>query len=301
VEKILLKHDPTATICHFFFKDAVAQGELTSALCSILHQLFLSNRSLLGHCEHQIRAAGPMLSSDSTGLWGVFKDAINCPEAGQVICVFDALDECDRRGFEKLLRIIRNFLMDNSSREQNSQIKFLITARGYPYILSEFEDFGSSYTHLSLSDDYAGGRALQQEINLVVGYRLDRLSTKKELKDVRKNLIRKALVQQGSEQRTYLWVKLVFDLLDNNDIDTSEEWERLAKNPPDTVFTVYETLLAQVAPCDIPKVEVLLHLVAAAKRPLTLEEMNVAIYVRKFIGVYSKADIDMPGENNFRN
>lgn len=299
VEDVLPSDDPAATVCYFFFKDNSEQASLPNALCALLHRIFHENSSLADHCERQIKAAGSNLHSDSTSLWAIFETAVSHQDVGQVICVLDALDECDPSGCRTLLRLLKGSMLSSTSSIRQGRIKFLITTRGYPEILDEFQDFESACIHLS-GDSTGEKQQIQREINLVVDHRLAKLSAKKRLSPDRRTWIREALRYPESEQRTYLWVSLVFDVLDRNFNDTQAGWEKLIKNPPTTVFRAYEKLLERVDPEDMERVKILFDLIIAAKRPLTLSEVNIAIHVRDRIGAYSEAELDLAPNENFR-
>ncbi|KAK1764019.1 hypothetical protein QBC33DRAFT_211496 [Phialemonium atrogriseum] len=299
VEDVLPSDDPAATVCYFFFKDNPEQASLPNALCALLHRIFYENSSLADHCEGQIKAAGSNLHSDSTSLWAIFETVVSHQDVGQVICVLDALDECDPSGCRSLLRLLKRSMLSSTSSIRQGRIKFLITTRGYPEILDEFQDFESACIHLS-GDSTGEKQQIQREINLVLDHRLAKLSAKKRLSPDRRTLIREALRYPESEQRTYLWVSLVFDVLDRNFNDTQAGWEKLIKNPPTTVFRAYEKLLERVDPEDMERVKILFDLIIAAERPLTLSEVNIAIHVRDRIGAYSEAELDLAPNENFR-
>jgi hypothetical protein len=129
---------------------------------------------------------------------------------------------------------------------------------------------------------------------------LAKLSAKKNLSLERQHEIREALQEPMSDSRTYLWVSLVVDVLDRNFKDTPEEWGKLIKNPPTTVFRAYESLLSHVEDEDISQVKLLLNLVIAAERPLTLKEMNIAIEIRDRTDINSEGELDLSSDKSFR-
>lgn len=103
-----------------------------------------------------------------------------------------------------------------------------------------------------------------------------------------------------SDSRTYLWVSLVVDVLDRNFKDTPEEWGKLIKNPPTTVFRAYESLLSHIDVEYVGQVKLLLDLIIAAERPLTLREMNIAIEIRDRTDISSEGELDLSSDENFR-
>ncbi|KPM35904.1 hypothetical protein AK830_g10685 [Neonectria ditissima] len=295
VENVLPYGDSPTTVCYFFFKDCPEQRSLSNAICALLHRIFYQTSNLVDPCKEQIRAGGQTLNSDSTTLWRIFETAVSHTKARQTICVLDGLDECDaaeRRTFIRLLSaLIRPGWLSPPS------VKFLITTRGYPEILEEFERFPAC-TVIS-TESKQEKVAMRQEINRFVQYRLRELSTKKSLSQDSQDLIRMTLQGEPSEPRTYLWVSLVFDVLDQNFEDTIHRWQKLLRHTPKTVFEAYEKLLQRTSKGDKEKVKLLFHLVIAAERPLAVPEMKVALYVRDAEGASSEDDLYLPSDEKF--
>ncbi|KAF6792671.1 ankyrin repeat protein, partial [Colletotrichum sojae] len=166
---------------------------------------------------------------------------------------------------------------------------------------SAMESYGRSW---KLAYVHATEDQIQKEIELVVDQKLAQLSAEKGLSNERQSLIREAFQNSGfqSEKRTYLWVSLVFEVLERNFDDRRSQWRKLINNPPKTVFSAYAKLLESVDQVDKSKVRVLLNLIIVAERPLTLQEMNVAIHVRERErnSIDSEADLDLMPEHSFR-
>jgi len=99
-----------STVCFFFFKDRVDDCmNSTNALCAILHQLFTttSTSGLIKYALKSHREYGPKLTKNFFELWQILSDCVTSPDAGEIICVLDALDECkedSRREFIETLK-----------------------------------------------------------------------------------------------------------------------------------------------------------------------------------------------------
>ncbi|KAF6823878.1 ankyrin repeat-containing protein [Colletotrichum musicola] len=304
VETVIPRDSRGSTVCYFFFKDTEEQKSLKNALCALLHQSFLSKPLLAEACEAMIKSQGEKVSSDVTGLCKVFTEATNQEKSSQLIFVLDALDECDPADFPTLIRFLRGFSnKENTVGDRKPRVKFLVTTRGYPVIVDELLAFESTLVYLS-GDSKDEKDQIQKEIGLVVVDRLAKLSAKKNLSDATQSLTRNALQNSGfeSEQRTYLWVSLVFEVLERNFDDRRSQWQKLISNPPKTVFPAHARLLESVNLEDKHKVQVLLNLIIVAEWPLTLQEMNTAIHVRERErnGINSETDLDLMPEDSFR-
>lgn len=108
-----LKSTETHTVCYFFFKDNEKQGSLTTALCAILHQLFSRQRHLIRHAIPAWGSDGIKLSGETSELWRIWLAAARDPEANNVTCVLDALDECDNTERTKLISLLTEFYRES--------------------------------------------------------------------------------------------------------------------------------------------------------------------------------------------
>lgn len=212
--------------------------------------------------------------------------------------MFDALDECAAVDRNDLIEKLNSFMTDQY--QNQSRIKFLVTTRGYPQILDKFS-LSSDMIHLS-GDGKAEKDQIQSEISLVLDFKLNELAEKRDLKPAQDYTMRQSLRLKCDEQRTYLWLKLVFEVLDRTFPRSAKDWKKHIVNPPGTVFKAYEALLNQVSKNegDRESIRVLFHLIIAAHRPLTLREMNVAINVREYLGSRDESSMDLLSDSQFK-
>ncbi|KAM5436543.1 hypothetical protein MferCBS31731_005821 [Microsporum ferrugineum] len=97
----------SATICYFFFKDQ-DQNTLNQATCALLHQPFSHKPLLIRHAMPEYSKNGPDLVNITSSLWNVLVAAGRDPEAGPVIFILDALDECRGSDLRNLLQRLKN-------------------------------------------------------------------------------------------------------------------------------------------------------------------------------------------------
>jgi hypothetical protein len=115
-ERLLTNKVTTSSVCYFFFRNGVKDRMgSASALRAILHQLFLndSSRELIKygvkkHHEHQ-----DSLKRSFSLLWKLLMDCAEAPESGEIVCVLDALDECDE-GREELIKELELLYSDRT-------------------------------------------------------------------------------------------------------------------------------------------------------------------------------------------
>src|SRR5205807_1047014 len=140
-----LKNQASAIVCYFFFKDdSNEQKTATFALCAILHQLFVQEKSLCKYAEEAFKTTGEKFTEDVGTLWDILVKAVAEGGCGDVICVVDALDECEERALTPLIRHITRL---PGSQNSNIPLKFLVTSR--PYHRIEIE-LGSRDTTIRL-------------------------------------------------------------------------------------------------------------------------------------------------------
>ncbi|KAL0942886.1 ankyrin repeat protein [Colletotrichum truncatum] len=299
IEEVLYEEDPKATICYFFFKDDDPQARsFTSASKSLLHCLLSSKECLLDGCKKEF----PNSPSDISGfrqVWSAFSSASREPSAGSVICVLDALDESDPEQRKDFLSHIRMYLNKD---ESVRGAKFIITTRGYPQIINEFTKFPSRKIHLDGDNDEEKTQ-IQKEISIVMDYRLQELKEKvPDISESTLDIIREGLSRNGKEQRTYLWMHLMFELVEKRRWGNRAKWRALFQNPPDTVAKAYGKLLESVQPESRREVRTLLALILAAERPLTLKELSIAVCARTNTEESQKFDFDdVLEEGEFKN
>lgn len=116
------------TTCYFFFKDDFEdQKEIAGALCCILHQLFLQQPALLSEdILSQFEDGGEEIFTTFQDLWLILIEIISHENIGEVVCIFDALDECEEKGQSELTRALSKFYDTGSSM---SSLKFIVTSR----------------------------------------------------------------------------------------------------------------------------------------------------------------------------
>lgn len=96
-ERRLTTNVATSTICYFFFKDGDDERMYApKALCAILHQL-IPNTPTSGLIQHALpshKNYGKRLTDNLSELWRILVNCVKSPDAGEVVCALDALDEC---------------------------------------------------------------------------------------------------------------------------------------------------------------------------------------------------------------
>ncbi|KAL6838127.1 hypothetical protein V8C40DRAFT_279665 [Trichoderma camerunense] len=291
--KYLIDHGlpRSATICYFFFKDQ-DQNTIRQALCALLHQLFTQKPALINHAMAKFRTDGNGLINSTESLWEVLRNVINDMQAGPIIIVLDALDECLESDFQNLIKHIE--IQFSETHIAQGKLKCLLTCRPYEQIVSRFQCLRDHFPNIRIPGEEESD-AISQEINCVITHRAARLSKKNNLPPEIKNYLEHRL--WGTPNRTYLWVFLIFNYLEKETFKkTLKEVESIITTLPKSLNEAYEQILNKSK--DNPMVGKALSIILVANRPLTLSEMNVAVNMDKTI--HNFHDLDLEQEQYFK-
>lgn len=121
-----------STVCYFFFKDGQNQRTRgADALSALLHQLF-ENTNLITHALPSYTRYGEKLRNEFSELWDILIRAADDPNAGEIICVLDALDECEENARNRLIEKLVQFCSHRKTSQNLSlRLKFLVTSHPY--------------------------------------------------------------------------------------------------------------------------------------------------------------------------
>ncbi|KAI1194987.1 hypothetical protein F5X97DRAFT_335665 [Nemania serpens] len=270
----VLPSSATRTTCYFFFKDDFDdQRVLEGALCCLLHQLFTQKPALLSDkILEGFREEGDQSSPPFSKLWDILIAATRNHRDGEIVCIIDALDECVG---QKLLAeaVTKHY----SNGKGNSTLKFLVTSRPYLRIQHVFQDLKESQPTIHLSGESEEEvDKIAQEITICIEQRIEQLCKRLKLAKEEKQILYEELAT-GSH-RTYLWVHLVFDVIEDAVFLTRDDLRTSIRNLPRTVEEAYERILRKSR--DPENARRILHIVVAADRPLHLTEMAAVLTFR---------------------
>ena len=290
--KYLIDHvlPQSATICYYFFKDE-DQNTVRQALCALLHQLFSQKPSLIQHAMKQWDKDGLGLINSRESLWTVLGDAVQDPQAGSVIIVLDALDECAELELETLIGGVERQLRHNQL--GHGKMKYLLTSRPYEQIVSNFCRLVNVFPYIRIPGEEKS-EEISEEVNHVILCRVDRLAVERKLSAQVKNHLRNLLLTV--QHRTYLWVYLVFEYLKTNDFKkTTKGVESTIQILPKNIDQAYEQILKKTK--EHWMVRKALSIILAASRPLTIPEMRIAMEMDKTSQSMDSLDLEEKEED----
>ncbi|KAH0594647.1 hypothetical protein MHUMG1_07481 [Metarhizium humberi] len=276
------------TVCFFYFKDDNdKQNSATSALCAILHQLFTTKKFLVKHAMPEYENKDQKFTNEFSTLWEICTAALNDADCGNVICVLDGLDECELLTRNLLIDSLIKFFSASGSRDTNSFLKFIVTSRPYGAIERRFyspRTTAPPTIRLKMEDETT---AISRDIELVVKAKVDEIGHIKSLPASARADLQKRLISNAD--RTFLWVSLILQMVEESARVSRAALNDIATTIPGTLHAVYDKILHHVSNDEASRK--LLHIIVAAVRPLSLEEMNVALNITRCD--HSNEDLDL--------
>lgn len=293
VEKLLPSDD--TNVCYFFFKDeGKQQKSASSAVCALLHQLYSKSPALIKHALPVFNKEGEKLQDLFSDLWAILQASLTDSKAGNMICVLDALDECEESGRILLIDALKQFRSKHDWDSTHGYVKFLVTSRPYQSIERKFRFLENAMPRIRLAGEDET-ESIKREIDLVIKHRVAELRDVLDLDTKAAENLELKLISM--DHRTYLWLKLVlFELENNFSASTSKKLLAFIEVIPKTVDEAYEAILNRST--DKQLARKILNIVVAAQRPLTLNEMDVALAIGD--SVKFEAELDLEGERNLR-
>ncbi|KAK2593245.1 hypothetical protein QQS21_009044 [Conoideocrella luteorostrata] len=279
VDKDLKASCTSASICYFFFKDNDEQNNLATALCAVLHQLFGMHPHLLRHALPSWQSNGKKIQQESDELWHILEAATSDNAFSNTICLFDALDECRPSDRTQLIEKLEKFYTKSHLSAQSKKwLKFLVTSRPYDDIHEGFRPATQLFPYIHVRGEEENDQ-IHEEINLVVNMRVAKLGESLQLPPETQERLGQQLLQM--EHRTYLWLHLVMDDIHTTFGNSLQPEQESIQLIPNSVGDAYAKILNRVPSNKVSDVRMILRIVVGARRPLTIEEMAMALGIAK--------------------
>ncbi|KAJ5363029.1 hypothetical protein N7541_003873 [Penicillium brevicompactum] len=292
-----LEPSKTRAVCYFFFKDDdESQMSSATALSAILHQLFSQRVDLINpYAMKDYKVEGQKLPGLFEKLWNILLKAAQDSKAGEIICILDGLDECPKNERSQILKALITFYKDLCFQDRKARLKFLITSRPYLDIERQFTELDQDFPEIRLSGENES-ESISREIDMVIKSKLQKLSKALSLSPKERSTLEEELL--AVPQRTYLWATLVFDILNAEVQPTRKKLREIVASIPPTVDDAYEKILSRIE--DRGQARKLFSIIVAASRPLTLNEMNVALTIDENHRSYDDLKEDLDNEQRFK-
>ncbi|KAI8256446.1 Vegetative incompatibility protein HET-E-1 [Colletotrichum sp. SAR11_239] len=270
---ILSRQASEATVCYFFFK-AGEEGRHHShqALCAILHQVFKEHAKALNFAMKEYSSSDSKnFTQNIEKLWDILCETSDSLSNRQIIVIIDALDECSevtRNRFIDLL--VSTFPQMIGSRKLLGRLKIIVTSRPWPSIETRFRYL--SCVRLRGENETS---SLSRDIEMMVQAKVGKLRVEGTITPEACSILETTLAQ-GAD-RTFLWASLVLETISKLPSRKLSAVKSTLEDTPADLDQLYETALLDVE--DHVAVTRMLQIVLAATRPLTLDEINMAMCI----------------------
>ena len=268
------KHDPI--ICCFFCnEDLASQNDALGILRSMIFQILLERRALFEHAISALdRAHGQAhLLESFTRLWELFQDMACDKRLGPLYIVIDALDECKKTLRQRLLENIAA-LIEKLKAAGTQVVKFFLTSRPNVGIGDHFTQ--TLFRQIPLEESQT---EINQDISLVIAQRVDRIAKRLHAKQAMVELMQSSLLKGAG--RTFLWVRFVLELMDEELCATPDDFVRILNDLPPDLETMYGKLLNRIPRAHHKGAMDVLQAIIVSPRPLLCEELNIIWTISK--------------------
>jgi NACHT domain len=251
----------------YFFCDSSSEDRTTATgiLRGLLYQLVRQQPELLRLILPKYNDRKERLFSSFDSLWGVFMDVVNDPSTGKKYIIIDALDECESRSQETLLKQFKQSFHPSTSGYAAPNIRILITSRPHPEITEYLEQFNNK--------DISSFDESKRDMELFISERVAQLKARKKYTEKIAVEVTRILMQ--NEEGTFLWIGIACDELDKIQ---SKDVIQYLKCLPSKLYSLYQRLLDRCVQSnpDEAKIKRLLSVITVSRRPLSVSELSLA-------------------------
>lgn len=269
-------------VCFFFFKsDNVEQNSGITALQAVLHQVLHSQRQLLSTAVQELQQ--PSDVRDMRCMWKALVTILQQPDAREVICVLDGLDECEAGARRQLIEMLSSHFSPKSQpAHRHTKLRVIITSRHDNALKVAFDRPLHHGTNMSNAPERIIIRlrgedetdAISHDIGLVIDAEIAEITEiglpAEILDEFRTQLVARA-------DRTFLWVTLIIQHLKERVVAGASRRELQDILRSRDIYVIYSQLLSTRP--HVAKARKLLSIVLGAMRPLNTAELSIALAI----------------------
>ncbi|KAH7336681.1 hypothetical protein BKA65DRAFT_371878, partial [Rhexocercosporidium sp. MPI-PUGE-AT-0058] len=275
--------DIPLTICFFFCHETpTTRPNACHILRSVLYQLLSANRSLIRYAS-ELRSRGAKSIGEVSTLWRIFEAISEDQISGNIICLIDALDECEPRSRAQLLRYMGHFIAtQQNSPHKWGHLKFVLTSRSEIAVSDDFKNnFGVHFRFLISAEDETEN--INNSVALAVKDRVSKIASTFGLSERRRLQLENRIISNAD--RTFLWVYIVLDKVEDTlnrfPLDRLDEaLDEMLSTLPSKLQGLYQKFLDERPEHFQHDAERVLQIILVAFSPLTLGELKTILAIR---------------------
>ncbi|KAK7417462.1 hypothetical protein QQX98_004582 [Neonectria punicea] len=272
----------------FFFMDGVGnQNNASAAISALLHQLYQSQHGLIAHAMKKFEGTPGHIFTRFSTLWPILVNSIDDAKTRDIVWVLDGLDECESKSLRQFITSFKIFFDSHCSAENRlSKCSFKVILLSRPHSLIQqtlglFTDRdlihpNNNKFRLSGEDE---SQAITTDIIRFAQWKINDLASASALPtEVLERLQGKLVV--GADF-TFLWISLIIKMVDDSTVNGISVAGVEAILNTTSLNDVYQHLLRGTSREFPGKTRKLLSIILASARPLTVDEMCVAVEVEE--------------------
>jgi len=206
------------SVSHYFCQgtDDDAQNNATAILKSLVWMLVIQQPHLIKHLRTEFkRKSKPVFNDEITlkAISRVFKKMLKDTELSSVYLIVDALDECDG-GLQELIELI------SASLELSDRVKWLVSSRPNVDVFAALKKLDTGTLDNVSASINLDVRDQEVPVDAYIKHKLSALEGRDGYTEAVMNEVSEMILQR--EEKTFLWVALVFKELDRKNNDLKE-------------------------------------------------------------------------------
>lgn len=266
-----------STTCYFFC-DTNNEKEDTgeAVLQGILHQIFTAHPFLLQkHALPYYQSMGSRLFLSFGTLCDIFEKICFDRNTGNIFCVIDGFDECEKSSRKHLIRLFKRIIEAKRTRKSSGAqfLKVLMMGRPEETVHTSFQ--GLKYASIIQLDNHIP--EITKDIGEVVHAEVGKLQHLWSERSDMRPMIESTLIARANG--SFLWVSLVLEVLREPPETSEDDLEKQLESLPGTLEGIYGTILEAIPSRRQKMASRILTFLVATARPLRLWEIGVALAV----------------------
>lgn len=260
--------EPGATVSYFFCENRDDKHNTAISLLRGIMWKFIQQRPvLIEHLISTFKVQREQLFTHGSfeTLWRIFNDMIQDGRLGTAYCVLDGLDECEEVSLELLCNKLRELL------PTPTQLKLIVVSRQIPECLSR-----AMRSALRIRLDPDSDEEVSKDVETYVAFKMIQLVIEKRYPEKLHVHVENVLRQRSCG--TFLWISFAIDNLMKVSLAETQE---CLDSIPAGLEGIYERMLLQVRENGRQTVADILHWAALAVSPLSVEQLGVAIEIKR--------------------
>ena len=266
IDQMRLYHSHTAT-CFFFWDDKYAlQKNAVALLRGILFQIFHHRQNLSIHALNSWRDTAGKAFEEASVLWRICTACFDDPSLGKLVCILDALDECQPSERSQLMKWITQYFKNRPP--NTNRVKLIFTSR--PEItMSDILDDSAIRIKLEIRTDKDW---LSIDIENFIDHEIKTLPALRNLPEASRRQLRDRLVQNAD--RTFLWASLVLQKIPLEVELSEDEFVTMLSRIPDRLEQLYRNILNSIPRENRGRAKKMLSILTMAQNPLSQGELQ---------------------------